>query len=151
MSSLSVFAGVCLFFACALIGLWLKKRLVKRASFYEDYYRYLVFAGEKIAYERMPLKEIIKNFSQGEKTDFNRFLAGESVSPPLSEKQLDEIKAYLSEIGTTDADTQTASLNAKCAEMKRFTDEQCVKFRKDASLYFKLFVLLGVVAFILIV
>ena len=151
MNSVSIFAGVCLFFSCARIGLWLKKRFVKRAAFYEEYYRYLVFANEKISYERMPMREIIKNFSKGERTDFIRFLTGEKTSPPLTEKQLDDIKSYLSEMGTTDADTQTASLNAKCAEMKRFSEEQCVKFRKDGSLYFKLCVLFGVVAFILIV
>ena len=69
----------------------------------------------------------------------------------LSEKELAEIGKYLSEIGTTDADTQIASLGAKCAELKRFSEGQCAKFKKDGALYFKLCVLLGVVAFILIV
>ena len=61
------------------------------------------------------------------------------------------VKKYLSEIGTTDADTQVASLRGKCAELKRFSEQECAKFRKDGALYFKLCVLLGVVAFILIV
>ena len=151
MNALSVFAGVCLFFAAALIGLWIKKRFARKAAFYEEYYRYLVFASEKISYERMPVAEIKAGFSEGEETEFCRFLKGQSASPPLSEKELDEIGSYLSRIGTTDADTQVASLKGKCAELKRFSEEQCVKYKKDGTLYFKLCVLFGIVAFILIV
>ena len=151
MNTVSVFSGVCLFFACALVGVWVKRRFMKRATFYEDYYHYLGFALEKISYERMPIKEIKASFSKGEKSEFCRLLLGEESAPPILEKEISEVKTYLSEIGTTDADTQIASLNGKCAEMKRFCDQQCVKYRKDGSLYFKLCVLLGVVAFILIV
>ena len=151
MNALSIFSGVLLFFSSALIGLWVKKRYTGRAAFYEEYYRYLVYASEKIAYERMPIKEIKESFYQGKKTDFYLYLSGEAVAPPLSEGDLSEIGKYLSEIGTTDADTQIASLNGKCAELKRFTEEQCVKFRKDGKLYFKLSVLFGIVAFIIII
>ncbi len=151
MNALSVFAGVCLFFASALVGLWIKKRFVRKAAFYEEYYRYLVFACEKISYERMPIAEIKAAFFKGEQTDFIRFLQGQAASAPLSDKELVEIGDYLSKIGTTDADTQVASLKGKCAELKRFSEEQCLKYKKDGALYFKLCVLFGVVAFILIV
>ncbi|MBO4478911.1 MAG: stage III sporulation protein AB [Clostridia bacterium] len=151
MNTASIFAGVCAFFSAALVGLWLKRRLLRKAAFYEEYYRYLVYASEKISYERMPVAEIMASFSKGEDSEFYRFLKGENVTVPLSEKELAEIGKYLSEIGTTDADTQIASLGAKCAELKRFSEGQCAKFKKDGALYFKLCVLLGVVAFILIV
>ena len=151
MSAVSVFAGVCVFFSSALVGLWIKRRSLRKAAFYEEYYRYLVFASEKISYERMPIAEIKASFSKGEETEFYRLLQGEEVSIPVTENELSEVKKYLSEIGTTDADTQVASLRGKCAELKRFSEENCAKFRKDGALYFKLCVLLGIVAFILIV
>ncbi len=151
MSAVSIFAGVCVFFSCALVGLWIKRRFLRKAAFYDDYYRYLVFASEKISYERMPVAEIVESFSIGEETEFYRLLKGEEVAPPITEKELSEVKKYLSAIGTTDADTQMSSLRGKCAEFKRFSEENCAKFRKDGALYFKLCVLLGVVAFILIV
>ncbi len=78
-------------------------------------------------------------------------MLGEDAAPPISDAELADVKKYLSEIGTTDADTQVASLRGKCAELKRFSEQECAKFRKDGALYFKLCVLLGVVAFILIV
>lgn len=151
MSVISIFAGVCVFFSCALVGLWIKRRYLRKAAFYEEYYRYLVFASEKISYERMPIAEIKASFSKREETEFFRLLQGEEVDPPVTETELTEVKKYLSAIGTTDADTQVASLKGKCAELKRFSEENCVKFRKDGALYFKLCVLLGIVAFILIV
>ena len=151
MSGLSVFAGVCIFFSSALVGLWVKKRLVSKAVFYEEYYKYLLFASEKISYERMPINEIKRSFPNEGKGDFYAFLMQENASPPLSEGEIGEVKKYLDEIGTTDAETQIASLNGKCAQMKRFSEEQCAKYRKDGTLYFKLSVLLGIVAFIIIV
>ena len=70
---------------------------------------------------------------------------------PLGEGESSEIRDYLSGIGTTDAETQIASLKGKCAELKRFTENDCAKYRKDGSLYFKLSALLGLVIFILLV
>ena len=151
MSAVSIFAGVCIFFSCAFVGVWVKKRFLRKASFYEDYYRYLVYACEKISYERMPIAEIKATFPQKQGSEFYRYLLGENVEPALSEGELTQIGKYLSEIGLTDADTQISSLNGKCAELKRFSDDECVKFRKDGALYFKLCVVLGIVAFILIV
>ena len=78
-------------------------------------------------------------------------MQGKTVALPLSEGEIDEVSRYLSAIGTSDADTELATLGGKCSEMKRFTEENCVKYRKDGTLYFKLAVLLGVVAFIIIV
>ena len=151
MSAVSIFAGVCVFFSSALVGLWLKRRFLRKATFYEEYYRYLVYACEKISYERMPVAEIKSTFAKREDTEFYRVLHGEDAAPPISDAELADVKKYLSEIGTTDADTQVASLRGKCAELKRFSEGQCAKFKKDGALYFKLCVLLGVVAFILIV
>ena len=151
MSVLSVFGGVCAFFSCAVTGLWLKKRALRKAAFYEDYCEYLQFASEKIGYERMPIGELNEKFRQRKKGEFTAFLAKENCSPPLSDVALGEISNYLSEIGTTDADTQIASLKSKCAEMKRFAEKDCVKLRKDGSLYFKLSALAGVVVFIILV
>ena len=151
MNGISVFAGVCLFFSATFVGLWIRKRYKGKADFYEEYYRYLLYVSERISYEKMPIGEIIATFPKGEKTDFYDFLTGKEVKPPISEGELTEIGKYLSEIGTTDADTQIASLNVKCAELKRYTEVQCVKYRKDGALYFKLSVLIGIVAFIIIV
>lgn len=151
MSMLSVFAGVCGFFASAMIGLWLKKRLLRKAKFYENYYEYLTFATEKIAYERMPIGELNATFSLKYKGEFSDFLKGKAGGMPLGEGESSEIRDYLSGIGTTDAETQIASLKGKCAELKRFTENDCAKYRKDGSLYFKLSALLGLVIFILLV
>ena len=151
MNALSIFAGVCVFFSVALVGLWLKRRLMTKAAFYEDYYSYLIFVSEKISYERMPIPQIKTTFVQGKSSAFCRFLCGEKHFSPLSDEELRGISSYLEGIGKTDADTQISSLNAKVAEIKRFTENDCVKFKKDGSLYFKLCVLLGIVAFIILI
>ena len=150
MSGLSIFTGVLLFFSASLIGLWLRKRLSGKANFYECYYRYLLFVMEKISYERMPLKEINASFLKKEKGEFCDFLTGKT-SASLSDNEFEEVRTYIGAIGTTDADTQIASLGGKCAELKRFTEDRCVKYRKDGILYFKLGVLIGIVAFIIVV
>ena len=151
MSSLSVFAGVLLFFACSFVGLWLKKRLNRKATFYDEYYRYLLYVLDKISYERMPINEINQSFCKDKKSEFCDFLLGDISTPPISDSDSSKLAEYLSEIGMTDADTQIASLGGKCAEMKRFSENEVVKYRKDGALYFKLSVLLGIVAFIIIV
>ena len=141
MNQISLFPGLCMFFACAFVGMWIKRRMMLKAEFYEDYYQYLLYVTEKIGFERMPIAEIKSSFLSGKKTVFKEFLSGERVSLPLSEGKTQEISHYLSSIGTTDVDTQMMTLKAKCAELKRYNDEECSKFRKDGSLYFKLGVL----------
>lgn len=151
MNVLSIFAGVCVFFSISLVGLWLKRKLTRKAEFYEEYYSYLVFVSEKISYERMPIPEIKNSFVKGKTSEFSRFLCGETIAPTLSDEDLGTILIYLDGIGKTDADTQMASLNGKIAEVKRFTEKECVKYKKDGALYFKLGVLLGIIAFIILI
>ena len=151
MNMITVFAGVLLFFSAALIGLWVKRRFIRKAAFYESYYRFLQYAWDKISYERMPIGEIKSSYCHGKSDEFCEYLQGESAAPPLSEGEMASIAKYLSSIGTSDADTEIALLSGKCSELKRFTEENCAKLRKDGTLYFKLAVLLGVVAFIIIV
>ena len=64
MSSMSIFAGVLLFFSSSLVGIWLRKRSTRKASFYDDYYAYLQYVLEKVSYERMPIGEINASFRQ---------------------------------------------------------------------------------------
>ena len=151
MNSLSVFAGVLLFFACSFVGLWLKRRFNRKASFYEEYYRYLLYVLDKISYERTPFSEMNQGFCANQNSEFFDYLLGEASTPPISDAEIANVGKYLSEIGTTDADTQIASLGGKCAEMKRFSENEVVKYRKDGTVYFKLSVLFGIVVFIIIV
>ncbi|MBO4472513.1 MAG: hypothetical protein J5765_01755 [Clostridia bacterium] len=146
----TIFAGICAIFSSAFVGLWIKKKLLRKASFYEGYYDYLLFATDKIGYERMPIGELNANYFKRRTGEFVAFLKGEIISIPLKEGELTEVRSYLDSIGTTDAETQIGSLSAKCAEMKRFTETECVKYRKDASLYFKLSALIGLAALILL-
>lgn len=147
----SVIIGLCAVISASFIGLWLKKRLIAKAVFYEDYYAYLLFATDKIAYERMPLGELNEAFAEKRCGSFSAFLKGEEQSLPVSEAALSDVKKYLTEMGKTDADTQIASLRGKSAEIKRLVEGDCVKYRKDGTLYFKLSVLFGVVLFIIFV
>ena len=151
MNALSIFAGVCAFFSAATVGLWIKKRMIGKAAFYEQYYDYLLFVSEKIAYERMPLGELNANYFKRKNGEFAAFLRGETLVSALKTEEINEVRGFLDSIGKTDADTQISSLSAKCAELKRFTETECVKYRKDGALYFKLAALLGVAAFILLV
>ena len=145
----TVLVGILVFFAAALVGLWLKKRLVKRADFYRAYYDYLTFALEKISYERTPIDDIVRDF-HSESAEFTDMLRGDAASAPLSDDKKLAVKGYLDSIGTTDAETQIASLRAKIAEVKKVLDEDAVKWRKDGTVYFKLCVLIGVALFIIL-
>ncbi len=82
MSAVSIFAGVCVFFSSALVGLWLKRRFLRKATFYEEYYRYLVYTCEKISYERMPVAEIKSTFAKRENTEFSAFCLGRTPRRP---------------------------------------------------------------------
>ena len=125
--------------------------MIRKARFFEDYYAYILFATDKIAYERMPLGELNDRFSEGKKGDFVSFLRGDKSGTSLSEEALRSVSDYLSKMGTTDVETQVSSLKGKSAELKRFVESDCAKYRKDGSLYFKLCVLLGAVLFIILV
>ena len=99
----------------------------------------------------MPIGELNARFFEKKKGEFVSYLKGDKSEPPIKEAELSEIASYLAEIGMTDADTQIASLNAKCAELKLFNEKEGVKYRKDGALYFKLSVLVGIAAFVLLV
>jgi len=134
-----------------MVGMWIRKRLIVRAGFWNDYYDYISFVTEKIAYERTPLPEINRAFLADRNGEFARLLKGEETSVSLPIAQLTEIKEYVAGIGRSDADTQIASLQGKAAELKRIVEIDCDKIRKDGALYFKLSVLIGMVAFIILV
>ena len=151
MSVVTIFAGLCAFLSASTVGLWIKKRCNRKANFYDGYYEYLQYCTDKISYERMPIGELNSSYFKKNKGEFVLFLDNKQENLPLSEETLSEIREYLSGIGTTDAETQVASLRSKCAEMKRFTETECVKFRKDGALYFKLSALIGAVLFIILV
>ena len=146
----SIVVGICVFFSSAFIGLWLKKRNLKKLAFYRSYYDFLCYCADKIGYERMILAEIIRTFSS-ESKEFTEILSGGEPSAGLTPTEILAVKDYLSAIGTTDAETQIASLRSKGAEIKQLLDREGVKWKKDASLYFKLAVLLGVALFIILV
>ena len=93
MSALSVFGGVSAILSAAFIGLWIKKRMIRKARFFEDYYAYILFATDKIAYERMPLGELNDRFSEGKKGDFVSFLRGDKSGTALSEEALPTLPA----------------------------------------------------------
>ena len=150
MNALSVFVGICAFFSASFVGLWMKKRLIKKADFYKDYYDYLCYASERIGYERTVVSEINETFHAKSK-EFTAMLNGEDPNIGLTAKELEEIKTYLSKIGSTDAETQLASLASRCSSLKRFVENDCATFRKDAALRFKLSVLVGVALFIIVV
>lgn len=150
MNALSVFIGVCAFFSASFVGLWLKKRLIIKADFYKDYYDYLCYASERIGYERTVVSEINATFRAKSK-EFLSLLNGDKPNIGLSSKELEEIKNYLSKIGSTDAETQLASLASRCSSLKRFVEIDCANFRKEAGLRFKLSVLIGVALFIILV
>ena len=151
MNFVTIFAGLCAFFSASVVGLWIKKRYIRKAVFYEGYYDYLQYCTDKISYERMPIGELNASFFKKNKGEFVSFLQQEEYTLPLSEEAIGEIREYLRGIGTTDAETQIASLRSKCAEMKRFTETECVKFRKDGALFFKISALVGAVLFIILV
>ena len=146
----SIFAGICIFFSASFVGIWLKKRTLKKLSFYRSYYDFLSFASDKIAYERMVFSEIVRTF-HSESREFSEVLSGGEPSFGLPDGEIAAVKEYLSGIGKTDAETQIASLRGKSAEIKALLDRDGAKWKKDASLYFKLSVLLGVALFIILV
>ena len=150
MSAFSVFAGACAFLSASLVGLWLKRRLLNKADFYKDYYDFLCYALEKISSERTVVSEIKRTF-QGKSKDFTELLKGNEVSAPIGEKERNAVKEYLSGIGSTDAESQIASLSSKCSTLKRFVENECAAYRKDAALRFKLAVLVGAALFIILV
>ena len=146
----SILVGICIFFSASFVGIWLKKRALKKLAFYHAYYDFLLFASEKIGYERMVYDEIVRSF-HSDSHEFAEILSGGDPSFGLPEAESHSVKEYLSGIGKTDADTQLSSLRAKAAEIKSLLDRDGTKWKKDASLYFKLAVLIGVALFIILV
>ncbi len=146
----SVFVGILAFFSASLVGMWLKKRSISKWKFYRDFQEYLLFAAEKISSERMPRAEIDAAF-RSESKEFLGLLKGTSEAFSLKNEEILSVKEYLDSIGTSDAEAQLSSLRGKSAEIKRLLDTDGEKWRKEASLYFKLCVLVGVALFIILV
>ena len=146
----SVLIGVLAFFSASLVGIWLKKRAISKWKFYHAFQEYLLFAAEKISSERMPRAEIDAAF-RGESKDFLALLKGGKEALSLKDEEVLSVKEYLDSIGTSDAEAQLSSLRGKNSEIKRLLDTDGEKWRKDASLYFKLCVLVGVALFIILV
>ena len=145
----SIVVGVCAFFSASMVGIWLKRRQTEKCAFYKDFYDYLSFSEEKIAYERMPLADI-KRLFHGESAAFRELLDGREVSLALPVEEILSVREYLDTIGTTDADTQLASLRSKCSELKKKLDGDVAKWKKESVLYFKLCVLAGVALFVIL-
>jgi len=147
----SIIVGICIFFSMAFIGLWLKKRMLNKYRFFSAYADYLRYASEKIGYERMPVSELNRTF-RSECSEFvELLLKKQEPSIGLSAAEISSVKDYLDSIGRSDADTQVGSLQAKYSEIKGFLDKEGAKWKKDASLYFKLMVLAGIALFIILV
>jgi len=145
----SIIVGVCAFFSASLIGIWLKKRQNDKCEFYKDFYNYLSFAEEKIAYERMPLSDIKRRF-RGDSVAFRDAIEGKEVSVALPKEEILSVREYLDTIGTTDADTQLASLRSKCSELEKKLEGDVAKWKKESALYFKLCVLAGCALFVIL-
>ena len=144
----TIFVGVCIFFSSAFVGLWVKMRILKKLAFYQSYYDFLRYAADKIGYERTVFSDIVTTFRSSSK-EFSEVLSGSSPSFGLSEAELLAVKEYVSSIGKTDAETQLASLRVKTSEIKALLEKEGVKWKKDAALYFKLAVLIGIALFII--
>ena len=150
MNAFSVFQGACIFFASSFVGIWLRKRCLRKAAFYRDYAGFLCYALEKIDCERMIVAEIIKTF-ESKSSDFSDLIHDKKCLAPLPDKELDDIRAFIGSIGKTDAENQIASLRSKSAESSRVTEKMCADLKKEGDLRFKLCVLLGAALFIILV
>ena len=146
----SIFVGICIFFSSSCVGLWVKKRYLKRLGFYQSYHDFLAYASDKIGYERMIFPEIVRTF-RSESKEFSELLFGGRPSISISDDALSSVIEFIASIGTTDADTQLSSLRSKSAEISSLLEKEGAKWKKDATLYFKLSVLVGIALFIILV
>jgi len=156
---MNLFVGVAIFGCILYIGWFFHQKTRKKAIFYNDFLQFCEMLETEIGFFQNKLEQILeknsykkdfsavlKNFS--EKNNLEEWGAVQSV---LSEDELKELKNFFSKLGRVDSITQTNEIrNFKKILQEKIENIKTVQLKKS-KLIFSLSVMLGLLAFIIII
>lgn len=159
---LNFVVGIALFALCSYVGLRYKKKCVIRSIFYSEMYDFTLYLTEQIAYSKMPLPSIFKNFSEGKESAFAQLLKEFLIElssieqkaysiKNLTDNEIAEVLIFFRSLGKTDADNQLIKLSEYKQRTKNKKEQAQSEVTNKGKLYFKLAVITGIALLIIVI
>lgn len=157
------------FFCCVLIGILIKKYFVKRQNFFCDLHTFCENLSSDISYNNEKLSIIInKNLSLFNAdinllfNSFNNYLAGQITAQEfiksfnqkfyyLTEKERSEVVNFFINLGSFAKEEELQKIFNFVNLINPIKKEVIEKNKKFSSLYFKLFLFLGIIFVIIFI
>lgn len=157
-------AGGVLCMCIAYIGLGIKRYYLVRKQVYGDLLLFIELLTNNITYLKSPLPQLISEFVGGKKGDVVKLLTDYAAviecgnyskidSMKISvmrQAEMQNIKAFLKDLGKYDSATQLNNLSSWQSRFAQSDKDATAKAATYGTLAFKLGVLLGILAMIII-
>jgi len=156
---MNLFIAIAIFGCILYIGWFFYQKTRKKLIFYNDFLQFCEMLETEIGFFQNKLKQILDKNSYGkefsavlknfaEKNNLDDWSASQNL---LSENELKEIKNFFSKLGRVDSSTQTTEIrNFKKNLQDKNENIKTVQIKKS-KMIFSLSVMLGLLAFIIII
>lgn len=149
----------------AYIGLAIRRYYISRKLFYEELLEFIDTLVNNITYLKSPLPKVINDYVGQKKSDFCKVMRefvviishGEFVGSGrilkvgvIGGKETNDVNAFLAELGKYDSSTQLNNLGSWRARFDTAYKTAVTKANTYGALAFKLGVLLGILAMIIV-
>lgn len=162
---LRLIGGGILCMCIAYIGLAIRRYYVSRKNFYEELLGFIDALVNNITFLKSPLPKVISSYTSLKKTDFCRLLndfgsiisngefagSGKKLKVNIiAAKEMGDINTFFGELGKYDSATQLNNLGSWRSKFDTAYKVSVKKADTYGALAFKLGVLLGILAMILV-
>lgn len=149
----------------AYIGLAIRRYYISRKIFYEELLGFIDAFVNNITYLKSPLPKVINDYAGEKKSDFCKVIrefgaiishgefigSGKTVKiGVIGSKETNDINAFLAELGKYDSSTQLNNLGSWRSRFDIAYKTAVTKANTYGALAFKLGVLLGILAMIIV-
>lgn len=166
---MKIFLLLLIFICCLIIGFLIKNYFIKRKEFYENLNIFCKNLSVNISFNNEKLKTIINNDINNYSKDFNEFLfvfdkyiknnkskieLKKDFENKLNFLSYDEkgiLISFLFLLGTQTTEEEIVKINNFNEIINKSKEETIIKNKKYSSLYFKLFLFLGMLIFIIFI
>ena len=165
---LNLLAGGILFLCSAYIGLQIKRHFKRRRDFFDDLIVFIDMLTDEISFLKSPLPKILERVAQERQGDLAEMLISyseliqsgqdtgqQSLQNALNLSRLttgekDVVLTFLAGLGKTDAKTQLMALKNYRNKFEQNHKEAEKKFKSTGVLAYKLGILVGIAAMIMV-
>ena len=153
---MNIILGVCSFFLCLVMANITLDKHSKRAEFYRNFHNFHNTLNNEISFNQSTIKKLADKLEY--KTDFEKYVKNyfDNNQQEVDYKYLDSneqsfLKNYFNSLGVGDKYTQLNALNVFESEIIKKKNDYSESAKKYRSVYIKLGVLFGIIAFIIFI